>query len=92
MNTLPNNLVLTNTLYAVCPDAVADILGGKTHPEIKGKVKFYHTTYGGILIEAEIFNLPKKAPEGSPDFLVSIYMKMVTARKILRKQEDITIP
>lgn len=68
MNPLPNNLVLTNILYAVCPDAIADILGGKSYPEIKGRVKFYYTTYGGILIEAEIFNLPKKVPEGSPNF------------------------
>lgn len=68
MNTIPNSHVLANILYANCPDAVANITGSSSHPEIKGSVKFYHTSYGGILIEAEIYNLPQKAPEGAPYF------------------------
>lgn len=40
------------------PAAVAFMNGGDDNPHLTGTVKFYHTKYYGILIEAEIFGLP----------------------------------
>lgn len=50
------------------PDAVAWITGNVTHPRLSGLIKFYRTSYGGILIEAEIFGLPNINEPGSSDF------------------------
>ena len=50
------------------PQATAWVQGGDSFPEISGLVKFYETPYGGILIEAEIFNLPGITTQGSTNF------------------------
>lgn len=50
------------------PDAAAWISGNTSHPSLSGLVKFYRTTYGGILVEAEIFGLPNINQQGSSDF------------------------
>lgn len=56
--------LLTNVL----PQAMAWVTGGAAFPEISGLVKFYSTTYGGVLVEAEFFNLPNQSQPGSSDF------------------------
>lgn len=50
------------------PDAVAWINGNKQNPKLNGVVKFYHTTYGGVLVEAEVFGLPNVSLPGSSNF------------------------
>ncbi|MBQ7796890.1 MAG: superoxide dismutase family protein [Lachnospiraceae bacterium] len=50
------------------PSAVAWVRGGTAHPAISGLVKFYQTPYQGILVEAEIFNLPGVNQQGSTGF------------------------
>lgn len=50
------------------PQAVAWVNGGVDYPRISGLVKFYQTSYGGILVEAELFNLPNVDREGASDF------------------------
>ncbi len=50
------------------PAALAWVRGGVSYPDISGLVKFFHTPYGGILVEAEIFNLPNISTAGSSGF------------------------
>ena len=50
------------------PDAAAWVKGNAENPELNGMVKFYHTTYGGVLVEAQIFGLPNVAIPGSGNF------------------------
>lgn len=40
------------------PQAMAWVRGDGAYPQISGLVKFYSTPYGGVLVEAEVFNLP----------------------------------
>lgn len=40
------------------PQAVAWVTGDSAHARLSGLVKFYATPYAGVLVEAEIFNLP----------------------------------
>lgn len=39
------------------PSAAAWIQGNTEYPQLSGTVKFYPTSYGGVLVEAEIFGL-----------------------------------
>jgi len=60
-----------NFLYLLTqnePRAIAWIQGNADHPQLAGSVRFYETSYGGVLIEAEIFGLPNIAVQGSSDF------------------------
>lgn len=50
------------------PQAIAWVRGGQADPEISGLVKFFPTSYGGVVIEAEFFNLPNRNEPGSTDF------------------------
>lgn len=50
------------------PGAIAWINGSEKYPDLNGAVKFYHTTYGGVLVEAEIFGLPNIGLPGSSNF------------------------
>ena len=43
---------------------LAWVTGGTMAPMLSGLVKFYHTPYGGTLIEAELFGLSPEFPEG----------------------------
>ena len=56
--------ILTNQT----PQAMAWVTGGTDFPDISGMVRFYSTPYGGILVEAEFFNLPNVNIPGSSDF------------------------
>lgn len=56
--------LLTNQL----PQAIAWVTGGAAYPDISGLVKFYPTLYGGVIVEAEFFNLPNINTAGSSDF------------------------
>lgn len=50
------------------PDATAWIRGDDAHSDLSGLVKFYSTSYGGVLVEAEVFNLPNIATFNSTNF------------------------
>ena len=50
------------------PAAIAWIQGNDSQPQLAGSVKFYRTSYGGVLVEAEIFGLPNIHVQGSGDF------------------------
>lgn len=61
-------ITFTQLLTYERPQAVAWITGNSSYPRLSGLVKFYQTNYGGVLVEAEIFNLPNIETEGSSDF------------------------
>lgn len=61
-------IAFTNLLLRDHPDAAAWIKGDAKHPKLNGMVKFYHTTYGGVLVEAQIFGLPNEDIPGSSSF------------------------
>ena len=50
------------------PDATAYVKGNQNHPGLAGTVNFYATSYGGVLIAAEIFGLPNITKPESVDF------------------------
>ena len=51
------------TRYPCCPDAVAFIRGDSENPRLSGQVRFYQER-GSVLVEAEIFGLPKNNEAG----------------------------
>lgn len=53
-----NHYTLLHILTADQPQAIAQITGNTDYPNLNGTVKFYAVHYKGILVEAEIFNLP----------------------------------
>ncbi len=63
----PRNL-FTELLMHDHPDAAAWIIGNEQNPELNGMVKFYHTSYGGVLVEAQLFGLPGSRIPGSSSF------------------------
>ena len=63
----PGN-VFADILRFGTPTALAWVRGGTQAPAISGLVKFYATPYAGVLIEAELFNLPNKSTPGSSGF------------------------
>lgn len=50
------------------PAAAAWVTGNAANPKLSGLVKFYQTSYSGVLVEAEIFGLPNISAQGSSDF------------------------
>lgn len=60
--------IFTQLLVGSHPGAIAWVNGNEQYPDLNGSVKFYHTTYGGVLVEAEIFGLPNIAVPGSSNF------------------------
>lgn len=50
------------------PNAVAVVKGNRTYPDINGVVKFYVLPEAGMLIAAEISDLPDGANEDTPTF------------------------
>lgn len=71
--TMPNphptsRLAFVHLLEENRPQAIAWLQGGSAYSQISGLVKFYETPYGGVLIEAEIFNLPGITVPGSTGF------------------------
>lgn len=60
--------VFQSILSSHTPAAMAWVRGGSSYPAISGLVKFYETPYGGILVEAEFFNLPGVNEPGSTRF------------------------
>lgn len=55
------------------PDAVALIRGNEQNPNLNGMVTFYQTPYYGILIEAEIYNLPDAAEDTNTSHTSNFY-------------------
>lgn len=60
--------IFSDLLRFKAPAALAWVRGGTQFPALSGLVKFYQTPYTGVLVEAEIFNLPNKSTPGSTDF------------------------
>ena len=60
--------IFADLLRFRAPAAIAWVRGGDAAPNLSGLVKFYQTPYSGVLVEAEIFNLPNKQEPGSTDF------------------------
>ena len=60
--------IFADLLRFRAPAAIAWVRSGSAAPNLSGLVKFYQTPYGGVLVEAEIFNLPNKQAPGSTDF------------------------
>ena len=52
--------IFADLLRFRAPAAIAWVRGGDAAPNLSGLVKFYQTPYSGVLVEAEIFNLPNK--------------------------------
>lgn len=73
------------------PAALAWIQGSASNPRLAGSVKFYQTTYGGVLIEAEIFGLPNIDTQDPPTFTVCIFTSTETAPGPLIKPAVTTI-
>jgi len=61
-------IAFTNLLLRDHPEAAAWIRGNAQNPDLNGSVKFYPTTYGGVLVEAQIFGLPDPGTPGSGNF------------------------
>lgn len=61
-------IAFTNLLLRDHPNAAAWVRGNAQNPKLSGMVKFYHTTYGGVLVEAQIFGLPNVEIPGSSNF------------------------
>lgn len=56
------------------PAAIAKIQGGEQYPQIHGTVYFYHTSYIGVLVEAEVWGLPDQtSPIFSEFFAMHIH-------------------
>lgn len=55
MNCKQNFLDIIQYSY---PDAYANIYGNDQYPCLKGMARFYGTSYGGTLVEVEVYNLP----------------------------------
>lgn len=49
------------------PEACANLAGSEKYPDIRGKVEFYGV-YGGTVVVAEVFGLPKEDGEKNPGF------------------------
>ena len=67
-NQITPRMAFTNLLAENRPQAMAWVTGNSKAPQLSGLVKFYHTPYGGVLVEAEFFGLPNVDREGSADF------------------------
>lgn len=53
-------ITFTGLLQYDHPQAVAWVTGNADNPQLSGLVKFYQTSYHGVLVEAEIFGLPDR--------------------------------
>jgi len=51
-------LSFSEILKSEKPQAVAWLQGNESHPQLGGFIKFYATSYGGVLVEAEVYGLP----------------------------------
>lgn len=67
-NELTPAMAFTGLLLQNHPDAIAWIAGDAADSTLNGSVKFYQTSYGGILVEAQIFGLPDISVPGSSNF------------------------
>ena len=54
-NQITPRMAFTNLLAENRPQAMAWVTGNSKAPQLSGLVKFYHTPYGGVLVEAEFF-------------------------------------
>lgn len=59
-NQITPGINFTELLLHNHPQAMAWVTGNAANPQLSGLVKFYQTSYVGVLVEAEIFGLPEK--------------------------------
>lgn len=62
-----------NVLKENVPAAIAFVRGNAANPDLNGTVKFYQTSYYGILIEAEIYGLPDSSKENTSQHTSNFY-------------------
>jgi len=55
---ITSSLSFSELLGSERPQAIAWMQGAKNVPQLGGTVKFYAVSYGGVLVEAEIYGLP----------------------------------
>lgn len=67
-NQITPRISFLQTLTYERPEAAAWVSGNASNSQLSGLVKFYRTSYDGILIEAEIFGLPNVSDPGSTNF------------------------
>lgn len=67
-NQITPRISFLQTLTYERPEAAAWVSGNAGNSQLSGLVKFYRTSYDGILIEAEIFGLPNVSDPGSSNF------------------------
>ena len=65
--------MLCNSILEKEPEAVAEICGGTEYPDIHGRVRFYETPFSGVVIEAEVFDLPVASRETPVFFCFHIH-------------------
>lgn len=58
MREMTPGLSFVQTMLNQRPSALAWVTGTHANPSLSGRIQFYDTAYGGILIEAELFGLP----------------------------------
>lgn len=46
------------------PQAAATILGNEAHPQLQGYARFFDTPYNGLLVEVELYGLPRSEQGG----------------------------
>ena len=59
-NQITPGIIFTELLQYNHPKAAAWVTGNADNPQLSGLVKFYQTSYSGVLVEAEFFGLPDK--------------------------------
>lgn len=73
-NQITPGIRFTELLRYDRPQAAAWVTGNVANPRLSGLVKFYQTSYCGVLVEAEIFGLPdKKEPTADSFFAMHIH-------------------
>lgn len=58
MGNVTPEMIFTDILAHGKPEAMAWISGNEQNPQLNGTVRFFQTSYGGVLVEAEVFGLP----------------------------------
>ena len=82
---------LFSSYRAEYPSAVAIINGSESTSTIRGEVLFYQLN-DGVYIKAYITGIPDtNSKENLQDFMVSIYMKMETAHRIIQMKVSLIL-
>ena len=73
-NQITPGITFTELLQHNHPQAAAWVTGNADNLQLSGLVKFYQTSYSGVLVEAEIFGLPdRKEPKPNHFYAMHIH-------------------